>query len=423
MNATTRPARREDERIVAGVAAGLGAYLRIDANLVRLAFVVLVLAGGLGLFVYLVAWSLMAPAGSAPRADDAVRPVDDAVDAVPALALALIVFGGLLLARTAGVWLGDAVVWPLALVAAGLAVLWLRPPSEREQAEVDRAASEWQFLTRLPPAAAEAIGVVVGTRRGAITRVVGGLALVVGGVTLLIVSIDSWRALRTGLIATVVVGAGVALALGPGLLRLGRELARERRERIRSEERADMAAHLHDSVLQTLALVQRRADDPREVVRLARHQERELRAWLLGGGATPAVGSSLGAALDAVAAEVEEEYGVPIEVVRVRDCPIEGLEPLVLASREAMLNAVRHSGTPDVSVFVEVEPDRASVFVRDRGRGFDPSAVPRDRGGIAASIVGRMERRGGAATVRSSPGEGTEVELVLPRHAAAEDTS
>jgi signal transduction histidine kinase len=222
--------------------------------------------------------------------------------------------------------------------------------------------------------------------------------------------------LRGGLFAGAVVASGIALAIGPALIRLGRELVEERRERIRSEERADVAAHLHDSVLQTLALVQRRADDPREVVRLARRQERELRAWLLGGDAdSPPAATSLGRALEGVAAEVEDECGVPVEVVRVRDCPLDNLEPLLLASREAMLNAARHSGAPDVSVYLEVEPHRATVFVRDRGRGFDPASVPADRGGIAASIVGRMARRGGTAAIRSAPGDGTEVELVLPR--------
>src|SRR5262249_44719625 len=149
------------------------------------------------------------------------------------------------------------------------------------------------------------------------------------------VSVDSWRALQGGVIGAVVVVVGCALIIGPGVWELLSQLMRERRERIRSDERAEVAAHLHDSVLQTLALVQRRADDPREVVRLGGRQERELRAWLLSGGdpdgATNGAGNgSIGAALDALAAEVETEHGVPVEVVRVRDCPAYGLQPLLL---------------------------------------------------------------------------------------------
>ena len=218
---------------------------------------------------------------------------------------------------------------------------------------------------------------------------------------------------------------GVALVVGPGVSRLVHALVAERRERIRADERAEVAAHLHDSVLQTLALVQRRADDPREVVRLARMQERELRAWLLSGD-TPAASatatSSLGAALEEIAAAIETEHGVPVEVVRVRDCGIDGTEPLLAAAREAILNAARHSGAATVSVYLEVEPDQATIFVRDRGKGFDPESVPADRGGISHSIVGRMTRAGGRAAVRSTASEGTEVELVLPLTNVSEPT-
>jgi signal transduction histidine kinase len=237
-----------------------------------------------------------------------------------------------------------------------------------------------------------------------------------------VLTVDSWRALRGALAAMFAVVIGIALLVGPAVLRLAHDLVAERRERIRADERAEVAAHLHDSVLQTLALVQRRAGEPREVVRLARMQERELRGWLLGGDAPAAApASSLGAALEEVAAAVETEHGVPVEVVRVRDRALEGAEPLLAAAREAIVNAARHSGAPGVSVYLEVEPDRATVFVRDRGKGFDPDAVPTDRGGISHSIVGRMARAGGNAAVRSTVGDGTEVELVLPLAAVNEE--
>ncbi|MGQ0825979.1 MAG: ATP-binding protein [Actinomycetota bacterium] len=409
--ASKRLTRRDDGRIGAGVAAGLGAYLGIDANLVRLAFVVLTLAGGLGVIAYIAAWLLM----DEPRADP--TPPRSEPDLVQAGALAVVVLGLLLLARSSGVWLGDAIVWPLVIAAFGFGLLWMRPVSPDERPPLP----PWPFLERLPPAAAEAITVVIGTRRGAIARVGAGAALVGVGIVVLLASVESWSALRTGLLASAVMLVGLGLVLGPGLLRLTGALARERRDRIRADERAEVAAHLHDSVLQTLALVQRRADDPREVVRLARFQERELRSWLLTGstgsthGASNGAEQSLGEALERLAAEVETEYGVPVELVRVRDCPLEGLEPLLLASREGMLNAARHSGADRVSVYVEVRDDQALVWVRDRGRGFDPATVPPDRGGIAGSIVGRMTRNGGRATVHSQPGTGCELELSLPR--------
>jgi signal transduction histidine kinase/phage shock protein PspC (stress-responsive transcriptional regulator) len=403
-----RVPRRDDGKVVAGVCTGLGAQFGLDPNLIRVAFAVCSLAGGLGILVYAVAWCVMAP----PEAPE--PPPRRAPDAVQAAALGVVVLGVLLIARATGFWLGDVFVWPLAAAALGVALLWMRPFRAEETTE----PVNWPVLDRMPAPVAQAVVVLVGTRRGAFVRVAAGLVLMAGGMVVLLASAGTWSALRVGVSAALVMITGLLLIIGPGLMRLAGALVQERRERIVSEERAEMAAHLHDSVLQTLALVQRRADDPREVVRLARLQERELRDWLLRGrqpGAEENGAASLGTALEHAAAVVEAEYGVPIEVVRVRDCPATGLEPLLLAAREGMLNAARHSGAPDVSVYLEVRDDDVVVFVRDRGRGFDPAAVPEDRGGIAASIVGRLARNGGAAQIRSAPGEGCELELSLPR--------
>ncbi len=392
--------------MVAGVAAGVADALGLDPNVVRCGFVVLAIASGFGVIVYGVAWALMpsAPGGAA-------RPEAARGDAVATAAFGSVVLGGLLLVRALGMWPGDVVVWPLAAALVGLALLAMRTVPSGATAELP----DWQLLRRLPPDAADAVAVLVGTRRGALARIAAGVACVVVGLAAFVVSVDSWRALRGTFVATVAVVIGVALVVGPGVSRLVHALVAERRERIRADERAEVAAHLHDSVLQTLALVQRRADEPREVVRLARMQERELRGWLLAGDAPAASAStSLGAALEELAASIEAEQGVPVEVVRVRDCGIDGTEPLRAAAREAILNAARHSGAAIVSVYLEVEPEQATIFVRDRGRGFDPDAVPVDRGGISQSIVGRMTRAGGRAGVRSVPNEGTEVELVLP---------
>ncbi len=211
------------------------------------------------------------------------------------------------------------------------------------------------------------------------------------------------------LIAAIVV-LGVIFA--PWVLRLVRSLTEERSERIRSQERAEVAAHLHDSVLQTLALVQR-SDDPQQVAALARRQERELRAWLAG---RPAPGQSarLAPALEAAAADVEDNHGVPVEVVVVGDRELDpAVEAVVAAAREAMTNAAKFGGGSTVDVYAECTPGALRVFVRDRGPGFDPAAVPADRRGVRESIVGRMERHGGRARISGAPTGGTEVELVL----------
>ena len=250
------------------------------------------------------------------------------------------------------------------------------------------------------------------SRRGALARVVVGVVLVVVGITAFLAASDSFSALRQGLVATAVIVAGLALITGPWWLRLGRELSRERRERIRSEERAEVAAHLHDSVLQTLALIQRNAADPRTVVTMARRQERELRGWLWETGRQPHAGESLAAEVTRTAEEVEEIHGVSIDVVTVGDCVLDDrLRAMVAAAREAMVNAATWSGASTISVYSEVKGTDATVFVRDWGVGFDPAAVGPDRHGVRESISGRMARHGGAAELRSTPGEGTEVAL------------
>jgi signal transduction histidine kinase len=261
----------------------------------------------------------------------------------------------------------------------------------------------------------------VRSRRVAVLRVVAGVVLVGAGVGGFLAGHRSTAALRQGAAAAAGIVAGCLLVFGPFWLRLVRQLAEERRERVRSDERAGMAAHLHDSVLQTLALIQRRADDPREVTRLARAQERELRAWLIEGrgpGSVDGDGSAgLAAAVTAVERDVEADHKIAVEAVTVGDCSLDDdLAALVAAGREAAVNAAKWSGAESVSLFAEVEPDAVSLFVRDKGAGFDPDSVDADRRGIAESIRGRMSRHGGTAVIRSQPGGGTEVELTMPRH-------
>jgi signal transduction histidine kinase/phage shock protein PspC (stress-responsive transcriptional regulator) len=405
--AATRPrlTRRSHDKLIAGVAGGIGDRFEIEPNLVRLAFVVLTFAGGAGVVLYLAGW-LWLPEDNGSAALIERGGGRRRSDWVQIAALGAVVLGVLLLSQSIGLRIPDAVVWPVVLAAMGTALI-----VGRSGKPIDELISE--IVRRERPTQTGEPAVRDAT---AIGRVVIGAALVVSGMAAFLATQGAFAAFGQGLIAVVVVIGGLALIFGPWLWRLSHALVEERSERIRSDERAEMAAHLHDSVLQTLAMIQRRADEPRAVVGLARRQERELRAWLFGRAPVHA-DLDLGDAIEGAAADVEQRDGVPIEVVRVGgECPLdEHMRALVLAAREAMVNAGRHSGAPVIAVYLEVEPDNATVFVRDRGRGFDLASVPNDRGGIGESITGRMQRHGGTTVVRSRRGEGTEIELSMRR--------
>jgi len=247
-----------------------------------------------------------------------------------------------------------------------------------------------------------------------LARLMLGGVLVVGGVAIFLAASDAVASTGGGLVAMLVTGMGVALILGPWIVRQAQQLTEERRERIRSQERAEVAAHLHDSVLQTLAMIQR-SDSSRRMVSLARSQERELRAWLYGANERESA-ERLQPMFEEVAARIEQMYEMPVELVVVGDTLVDDqVRALSQASYEALQNAARHSSADVVAMYVEVEPDAITVFVRDEGKGFDPKAIPEDRRGICDSIVGRMQRHGGYATVRSEPGAGTEIELQMRR--------
>jgi len=295
---------------------------------------------------------------------------------------------------------GDALVWPVVLAAAGGGMIWRQSARAAEPAPV-----------RDEP--------VPGDGGSALGRAALGVALVVGAGLIFLYFNDALKPARDVLLPVVVVLVAGALILAPWWIRLVRGLADERAERIRSQERAEMAAHLHDSVLQTLALVQQRAEDPRAVATLARRQERELRAWL--SRREPAAGEPprLAAALEHAASEVERDHGVAVEVVAVGDADLDARgEALVAAAREAMVNAAKFGGGSTVDVYAEALDGEIQVYVRDRGPGFAPAEVPGDRRGVSESIVGRMARHGGGAEIHSLPGAGTEVELTMPRDSA-----
>jgi signal transduction histidine kinase len=401
------PARlRRDTRrgLVGGVLAGLARRLGVDLVLVRVLFVVAVVAtGGLALLGYLVAWAVM-PAkteGAAPLAHLGRLPRVRG-DWRVACGVGLLTLSALLAFRELGIWWSDAWVWPLVLAAFGAALLW-----ERSRPSSEAAA---------PPGDAPAPAAPSRSRFADLYSGIFGVLLVMGAALLFLSSNDILGGVRDTVLAAVVVVVAVGLILAPFLWRLGRSLAVERAERIRSQERAELAAHLHDSVLQTLTLMQKRAGDPREVAALARRQERELRDWLRG-GARAAAGESFATALRAATEKIEDDHRVAIELVVVGDWPLdERAEAVLGAAREALLNAARHAaGSGPIDVYAEAGDAALEVFVRDRGPGFDLAGMPDDRRGVRESIIGRMQRAGGHAEVRSTPGGGTEVGLSVMR--------
>jgi len=378
-----RVERSEADKVVSGVAAGIAARLGVPADLMRAAFVTLSFAGGVGVVAYGIAWALSVPGDGTPA--------DDCIGLRRQAGLGLALLGILLGLREIDLWFGDEVVWPVAFISFGIAAMWSRRPAGRR--ELFAASGD-----EGPP----------------MIRLIIGAALVIGGSALFLSTVDALESLGAVVLAIAITGAGVALVFGPWIWRLGTDLATERRERIRSEERAEMAAHLHDSVLQTLSLIQR-TDDPREMVVLARAQERELRSWLFDG---PSRGEGrLRSVLQSAAYRVEADHRIPVEVVATGDDPVmdDALSALVQAAGEAMTNAARHSGVGSISLYVEAGSQSVQAWVSDQGSGFDRAEVAGDRKGISESIIARMRRAGGTAEIVSEKGEGTEVHLTMRR--------
>ncbi len=414
LTAPRRAYRSSNDRWIGGVASGLALHLGVPVLWARLGFLLMLAFGGFGAVLYAGLW-LFLPVqrhvgSSTPGLDAATRqgrrggrPQRRLADYGPLVAVGAIAVGVLLMIT---LLTGQTLsLGPLVLAGGGVAVLWW----QADEAQRER----W----RDPSGRVGALGAVIGGGGWrAWVRIGSGLLLLIGAIVLFSLRSGSLTvALNVGLAAAFGI-VGLGFMVGPWLLRLSSDLSEEREARVRSEERADVAAHLHDSVLQTLALIQRSAHDSATVSRLARAQERDLRSWLFDSDAGEP--DTLAAALKAVAAGVEDSFGVHVEVVCVGDAPVtEEDRPLVLATREAMTNAAKHSGVGVVDVYAEATAAGAEVFVRDRGAGFDPDAVAEDRQGVRSSIVGRMQRHGGTAVVRSTLGEGTEVRLSMPSHA------
>jgi signal transduction histidine kinase len=359
--------RREEGAVVAGICSGVAHALGVDPTAVRLVFAILTLAGGSGIVLYLGLWLFLPP----PEAPNGAR-----AGAARAAAIALLALAGFLLLR--GIGLAGSLLLSVAFIAIGVVLVSLRS-GERPR---------W-------------------------SRLVLGIVLVVAGTTIYVNESGPFGDAGAG--APGAVAVALVAIVGPWLWRLTSERDAERLERIRTQERAEVAARVHDSVMQTLALIQRHAEDSRRVATLARQQERELRAWLYGRRSGDE--ATLVRAIDAAAAEVEELHGVRVDVVGAGDTPLDDrLDALVLAAREAMTNAAKFARVDAVSVYVEAGEQGATVFIRDRGIGFVPETVPPDRHGVRESIELRMARHGGTATVTSAPGAGTEVELRMGHH-------
>jgi signal transduction histidine kinase len=364
------PALDTDHRKLAGVCAGIARHFGIDAKYVRIAFVVLTILGGIGVALYGLAYLTMTSPEAAELADPTA-----------------------VVHEAAASWregLGAGAI------AAALALV---------------AGAGWHVV--LPAGVGVAAGVIAMRSGIAVTKRgrVGAVLMIIGAV-LVARALPALDQIQSFAFPVIVLLAGSVLLFGPWWLRMTQALTAERTARIRAQERAEVAAHLHDSVLQTLALIQRRAEDPADVAQLARRQERELRAWL--NADDTAAAATLHGALVRAARDVEEAHDVEVEVVCVGDRQLDDdTAALAAAAREAIVNAAKFAGAGRIDVYAEASGEGAEVFVRDRGAGFDPAAVPADRRGVRESIIARMQRHGGHAEVRSQPGGGTEVELSL----------
>lgn len=399
--------RRVESGVIAGVSAGLAAHLGVNVRLVRMGFVLLALVSGLGLFAYGALWVLL-PSGEA--AEEAagleaasrrgMRPAARSATSRPDNGM--LISGGLLVVGLLWLFVSGGVVpgalfWPMIIGGVGIIVIWLQV-DERVTLRNTGQHTLWARITR-------------GGGTMSIVRLVGGLVLVGAGISWTLATQIGLAQLPGVLGASALLLAGLFIVAAPWLYQHRNRIRRADAERHRAEARADMAAHLHDSVLQTLALIQRQADDSATVAQLARRQERELRTWLYG---ETTRASSLRSALQEIATDVESRFPVDVELVCVGDATVDDrVEAVILATGEAVTNAAKHSGASRVDVYAEAEDGHLEVFIRDRGRGFDPDKVPDGRMGVRESVRARMERYGGNATIRSELGEGTEVKLEM----------
>lgn len=379
------PRVNEDDRWLTGTASGIAVELGVQPLVIRASFMLLLLAGGAGGALYILAWAVLS--GSAERLPDHYEPQPKGATVTHRnLGVGIVVLGMLLLLDFGNIGFVGNVVWPAGFVFVGALIAWSHGRNLNEG--ISSAA-----------------------------RVMAGLAVGIGGaIAFATANLSPGQGLFALVFSLALLG-GIGVILAPSLMRIGSALDTERQERIRADERAEVATHLHDSVLQTLSLIQRHAGDPVTTAQLARRQERELRNWLYT-PQSPEGTMRVSAALQDMATKVEADHGVDVEVVVVGDVAMEAqadasLLALLGATKEAVTNAAKHSGSSRIDVFTEIRDGAAEVFIRDTGAGFDPEDIDGDRRGIVDSIRGRMDRHGGTAAIHSVPGEGTEVELTI----------
>ncbi|AKK02384.1 ATP-binding protein [Corynebacterium epidermidicanis] len=392
--------RPKKSRVVGGVAAGLAVQLKTNPLFVRLALLFSAFFGGAGLWFYMLLWIFTKPANPI-QDEEAVKTLEMATAQASASKklpqfsraanLSLVALG------IVGAFLSIALVTGfrganlLSVVVVGVGALLL-----------------WRVYDQ---------GIDALTAPRSIVGIVAGTVLVLSGIMFITVNWTSPAMFGATLAAVLLTLAGAALLAVPLVVRMWQRINEEREEKAVAAERADIASRLHDSVLQTLALIQKRAEDPAEVARLARGQERELRQWLFGtqdnmsGGA-----ATVFKAIELACGEVEDMFSVRIAPVLVgSDCALNDISQAgILAAREAMVNAAKHSGQTTVDVYAEAFGDTLDIFVRDRGVGFDPAKVDPSRHGLTDSIRARVERAGGTVSIKTAPGEGVEVHLSLP---------
>lgn len=386
------PSLDREDRWIGGVASAIAVELGVQPLIIRISFAILALAGGWGLVLYAAAWaglSFLSPPRLVPYA-----PVPKAASSFHRhVAIALIVLGLVLGLRSLGFGFIDEIVFPVGFVLTGFLIAWSR---QQEEGGVS-----------------------------AVVRIVIGVVVAAAGLlTVIATSLRFTDAIQLLVVAVAVVG-GIALVVAPSVVRIGQDFDVERQERVRADERARVAAHLHDSVLQTLTLIQRNANDPQRTAQIARQQERELRGWLYGNEPSQPGTTRLEPALEAVATRVEESHGVKVEVVTVgdtHDIDPGSIQGLVAATQEAATNAAKHAKVNKIDIYAERLPDSIEVFIRDAGVGFDVDVIEEDRQGVRLSIIDRMERHGGSASIHSEPGVGTEVELTQPLTKASFDS-
>ncbi len=404
------------EPIILGAAAAISARLGVSVAVVRAIFVTLASAGGVGVVLYLLVsflWRNRRVADLGPSASRDTGAI-------------LFTIGFIWELGTTWPGVEPTLVLPVGLVSLGVALGWRN----------STGAEPFRFGTT-----STGTGTAAEHRmRQLVLRMIGGTILCIGGFAVVLGQNADLATLRDASLGLVVVFAGVAMVVGPSTVRFARSFSAERDDRVRAEERARVASHLHDSVLQTLTLIQKKADDPAATSALARHQERSLRRWLY--GTSTAYGTGDGGlhvagwreAMEEMVGSVEDQYATAIELVMVGDGEIAVARPdgvqdaprtrnssessrvaaVIAAAREGLINASKFSGETHLSVYCELGGDRFDVFVRDRGKGFDLASIDPDRRGVRDSILARMLAVGGHAEIRTAPGMGTEVALSIP---------